>query len=1353
MKALKNLNNISKMFYKRTLISALAFLGIFENQLVGQSYNLGKNSNIVSWMNANNYYGNNSIGNLYNNGSYYCFGWYCGTSWTLIGDKGIHYTLNNFIYAGGNLTLNLAQSSISLSNDDFYSYYGSQVNNAINAQAINLSNSLQVGLNAGGNYSGGPGNTTLNLNSSNINANNANIQVANNSSLTFNGNTTLTNSQLKSDNTSQIDFKDQATFNNTTFNSGVYNFSSGNLTFNGDTFNQGVSFNFGSNDVIFSHTNTLTSSTPFTDLKGNVSFSPNAVFNINQTLSKNQTYDILHTSGTINYGNNSNSLWDLIDYQGQKAISDKEVKNDVYDVVYDIDNQDETIQETFSSNSITTKFLGNTPKPKPKPITPTPQPKPTPTPKPKPAPTPKPITPTPTPTQSNSFNLDNPNDITSNGQAGFFNPSTYYLPKTKTFDTSNATYYLMSSSAKNPLILWNSGTPNISLGQPTSFTQTITGKNSALVIGAKNTWANNLKAPKSNSVVSFGDIVGKCTLGIICAGTINGTYNAPSIYITGTLQSGNGSTGGAAYLTFNATDSINIANATIKQLEDGAYKSYMHFNGNNINISNSDFSSAVGKSGENAFSFNAKNTLNVNGTNSFTLKDGGQISFSANTLKFLGNNSFNYSDGGTLNFTSNTDNLNMLGDNSFNFTNGGTINFKSAKSLNLSPKTSFNFQNASGTLNLQSSTPSNIQIQSINANSGINIISQNNNLSINQGTISAQNNSIEITAKNFVDEGSINANAQITFNANATINNLSLGANAILQANNLNILQSMALQNNQDIQGNFTLSNGANLSLSNNATLSTQGQANIYASNKAFLSFNTSTNNTTYTLLNAKKGINYFLNGADVFTNLNDYLKLYTLIDFNNHHLTWANGKLTYDNKSVQVLDNGLIVRFDNAQNEPMELSLGYNQIRVAIGNASLTSNAPNISQYIKNILGQNALNEVKAYGGSQGLKWLNQLIIEAHSPLFAPSYLEHSSAQDLKTILKDLNSTLEQVSSISLRTQASQDLQTNTYINQMNRLVKLSDFNAREPFIFDESIERYKNIRLASASNKDVLSLINYKPSKKNYYNLWLSALGGVSLISQGSGTLYGVNIGADSLIKDIIIGGYIAYAYSNFNGGLIQNGANNVSVGLYARKFFKRQELSFRINETYGGNHSKLSSNNPILSALNQQYNYNSYTTQIASNYGYDFLFKHRSIVVKPQLGLTYYYIGVGQLLGNKINPLYEQFKIQANPANKQVLNLELALETRHYYGKHSYYFVIAGISRDLFLHSLGDKVVRFVGENSLSYRNGQIYGTFANLTTGGEMRLWRSLYINLGVGMRFNLNYTNISTMGNLGMRYVF
>ncbi|WP_202906361.1 vacuolating cytotoxin domain-containing protein, partial [Helicobacter pylori] len=94
-------------------------------------------------------------------------------------------------------------------------------------------------------------------------------------------------------------------------------------------------------------------------LKGSVSFNSGAIFNLNQTLSGNQTYDILTTNGAIQYGVYQSYLWDLINYKGDKAISHVEVGNNTYDVTFDIDGQDETLQETFNNQSIITQFLGD----------------------------------------------------------------------------------------------------------------------------------------------------------------------------------------------------------------------------------------------------------------------------------------------------------------------------------------------------------------------------------------------------------------------------------------------------------------------------------------------------------------------------------------------------------------------------------------------------------------------------------------------------------------------------------------------------------------------------------------------------------------------------------------------------------------------------------------------------------------------------------------------------------------------------------------------------------------------------------------------------------------------------------
>ncbi|GAA8002515.1 hypothetical protein HpCS30_14270 [Helicobacter pylori] len=149
----------------------------------------------------------------------------------------------------------------------------------------------------------------------------------------------------------------QSTFENSNFNQGTYNFNN-NASFNNDTFNQGI-YSFNTNKVSFLGINTLNSSSPFASLKGSVSFGSGAVFNLNQTLNNNQTYDILTTNGTIQYGVYQSYLWDLINYKGDKAISHVEVGNNTYDVTFDINGQDETLQETFNNQSIITQFLGD----------------------------------------------------------------------------------------------------------------------------------------------------------------------------------------------------------------------------------------------------------------------------------------------------------------------------------------------------------------------------------------------------------------------------------------------------------------------------------------------------------------------------------------------------------------------------------------------------------------------------------------------------------------------------------------------------------------------------------------------------------------------------------------------------------------------------------------------------------------------------------------------------------------------------------------------------------------------------------------------------------------------------------
>ena len=86
----------------------------------------------------------------------------------------------------------------------------------------------------------------------------------------------------------------------------------------------------------------------------------------------------------------------------------------------------------------------------------------------------------------------------------------------------------------------------------------------------------------------------------------------------------------------------------------------------------------------------------------------------------------------------------------------------------------------------------------------------------------------------------------------------------------------------------------------------------------------------------------------------------------------------------------------------------------------------------------------------------------------------------------------------------------------------------------------------------------VKYSQLSKHPNNLWVQGVGGASFISGGNGTLYGLNAGYDRLVKNVILGGYVAYGYSDFNGNIMHSLGNNVDVGMYAR-LFKKERIHF--------------------------------------------------------------------------------------------------------------------------------------------------------------------------------------------------
>ncbi len=796
------------------------------------------------------------------------------------------------------------------------------------------------------------------------------------------------------------------------------------------------------------------------------------------------------------------------------------------------------------------------------------------------------------------------------------------------------------------------------------------------------------------------------------------------------------------------------------------------------------------------FSFNAQGNVFVQNS-TFSNANGGTLSFNAgNSLIFAGNNHIAFTNhAGTLQLLS--DQVSNINITTLNASNGLKIN---AANNNVSVSQGNLFINASCA---QQSDPA---ITNITNPCALNIQSVNGASSnaSNNAPIALSNNdeSLMVTANDFNFSGNIYANGVVDFSkikGFANIKNLYLYNNAQFQANNLIISNQAVLEknanfitNNLNIQGAFN--NNAthkievlqNLVIASNASLSTgiyglgvggvlnnlgtihfnleniqtptpliqaEGIINLNTTQTPFINVNNSmANNTTYTLLKSSRYIDYNINP----NSLQSYLKLYTLININGNHIEEKNGALTYLGQRVLLQDKGLLLSValpasNNAsQNNILSLSVLYNQIKMSYGDKAMDFTPPTLQDYIVGIQGQSAFNQIEAVGGN-AIKWLSTLMMETkENPLFAPIYLKNHSLNEILGVAKDLLNTASLISNPNFRDNATNLLELASYTQQTSRLTKLSDFRSREgESDFSERLLELKNKRFSDPNPGEVF--VKYSQLNKHPNNLWVQGIGGASFISGGNGTLYGLNVGYDRLVKNVILGGYVAYGYSDFNGNIMRSLANNVDVGMYARAFLKRNEFTLSANETYGGNANNINSSNPLLSVLNQRYSYNTWATSVNGNYGYDFMFKQKSVVLKPQVGLSYHFIGLSGMKGN--DATYKQFLMHSNPSNESVLTLNMGLESRKYFGQNSYYFVTARLGRDLLIKSKGGNTVRFVGENTLLYRKGEVFNTFASVITGGEMHLWRLVYVNAGVGLKMGLQYQDINITGNVGMRVAF
>lgn len=573
----------------------------------------------------------------------------------------------------------------------------------------------------------------------------SNLQIAGNAVFGNSTNSDGSQNTANFNNTGSVNIAGNATFDNVVFNSPTNTSVKGKVTLNNITLkNLNAPLSFGDGTIVFS---------------------AHSVINIDQTITNGNPITLVSSSKEIEYNNAfSKNLWQLINYQGHGASSEKLVSsagNGIYDVVYSFNNQTYNFQEVFSPNSISIRRLG-------------------------------------VGMVFDYMDMEKSDHLYYKDVVGFMT----YMPNSynNNLGNSNNTIYYYDKS----IDFYASGK---TLFTKAEFSQTFTGQNSTIVFGAKSIWTNASDAPQSNTIIRFGDnkgagsndASGHCW-NLQCIGFITGHYEAQKIYITGSIESGNRiSSGGGASLNFNALQGILLTNATLYNRAAGTQSSSMNFisNGANIQAQNSYFidDTAQNKGNPN-FSFNA---LNLDFSNSSFR---GYVGATQSVFKFNAKNAINFTN--STNLSSGLYQMqaqSVLFDNSNLSVSVGTSSIK-ANAINLSQNASINASNHS-TLELQGD---------LNLN-------DTSSLNLNQSTINVSNNAtINDYASLIASNGShLNFNGAANFNsANITT---SLSDSSIVFKGAVSLGGQFNLSNNSslDFQGSSAITSNTAFNFYDNA--------------------------------------------------------------------------------------------------------------------------------------------------------------------------------------------------------------------------------------------------------------------------------------------------------------------------------------------------------------------------------------------------------------------------------------------------------------------------------------------------------------------------------------------------------
>ncbi len=390
------------------------------------------------------------------------------------------------------------------------------------------------------------------------------------------------------------------------------------------------------------------------------------------------------------------------------------------------------------------------------------------------------------------------------------------------------------------------------------------------------------------------------------------------------------------------------------------------------------------------------------------------------------------------------------------------------------------------------------------------------------------------------------------------------------------------------------------------------------------------------------------------------------------------------------------------------------------------------------------------ANSGAQGRDLLQTLLIDSHDAGYARKMIDATSANEITKQLNAATTTLNNIASLEHKTSGLQTLSLSNAMILNSRLVNLSRRHTNNIDSFAKRLQALKGQKFASLESAAEV-LYQFAPKYEKPTNVWANAIGGTSLNNGSNASLYGTSAGVDAYLNgevQAIVGGFGSYGYSSFSNraNSLNSGANNTNFGVYSRIFANQHEFDFEAQGALGSDQSSLNFKSALLRDLNQSYNYLAYSAATRASYGYDFAFFRNALVLKPSVGVSYNHLGSTNFKSNSANKV----ALSNGSSSQHLFNASANVEARYYYGDTSYFYMNAGVLQEF---------ANFGSSNAVSLNTFKVnaarnpLNTHARVMMGGELKLAKEVFLNLGFVYLHNL----ISNIGhfasNLGMRYSF